>query len=176
MLKDKLFMDTCLSPKNAGERLLSRSALSCRAQELKQSKNLCAINLLCGARLYPFRNRNSWTESRNDSRGVQGNIYCIQWQGERLSDHNGLDNRDNYYMKHVYLACVRCIDLLFNFSYPNGTERMSLYKVVAKEGLCHLITAGLDSRVTACVANHPALSNMAGYMAALAGGYPHFFR
>ena len=25
---------------------------------------------------------------------------------------NGLDNRDNYYMKRVYLACVRSIDFL----------------------------------------------------------------
>ena len=25
---------------------------------------------------------------------------------------NGLDNRDNYYMKHVYVACVRAIDYL----------------------------------------------------------------
>ena len=25
---------------------------------------------------------------------------------------NGLDSRDNYYMKRVYLACVRSIDLL----------------------------------------------------------------
>ena len=26
--------------------------------------------------------------------------------------NNGLDNRDNYYMKRVYLACVRSIDFL----------------------------------------------------------------
>ena len=26
--------------------------------------------------------------------------------------NNSLDNRDNYYMKRVYLACVRCIDLI----------------------------------------------------------------
>lgn len=25
---------------------------------------------------------------------------------------NGLDDRDNYYMKHVYVACVRAIDFL----------------------------------------------------------------
>ncbi|MCC2749110.1 hypothetical protein LK487_19250, partial [[Eubacterium] rectale] len=39
-----------------------------------------------------------------------------------------------------------------------------------------LITAGLDKRVTACVANHPALSDMAGYKAGRAGGYPHLFK
>lgn len=41
-------------------------------------------------------------------------------------------------------------------------------------GALALITAGLDQRVTACVANHPALSDMAGYKAGRAGGYPHF--
>ena len=39
-----------------------------------------------------------------------------------------------------------------------------------------VITAGLDKRVTACVANHPALSDMAGYKAGRAGGYPHLFK
>ena len=40
-----------------------------------------------------------------------------------------------------------------------------------------LITAGLDPRVTACVANHPALSDMAGYAEkGRTGGYPHFNR
>ena len=42
-------------------------------------------------------------------------------------------------------------------------------------GALALITAGLDKRVTACVANHPALSDMAGYKAGRAGGYPHRF-
>lgn len=37
------------------------------------------------------------------------------------------------------------------------------------------MTAGLDDRVTACAANHPALSDMAGYKAGRAGGYPHLF-
>ena len=32
-------------------------------------------------------------------------------------------------------------------------------------GALALIAAGLDERVTACVANHPALSDMAGYKA-----------
>ena len=34
-----------------------------------------------------------------------------------------------------------------------------------------MITAGLDKRVTACVANHPALSDMAGYKAGPITGY-----
>ncbi len=87
---------------------------------------------------------------------------------------NGLDNRDNYYMKRVYLACVRCIDLLT--SLPEWDGKNVIVQGGSQGGALALVTAGLDSRVTACVANHPALSDMAGYQAGRAGGYPHYFR
>ncbi len=87
---------------------------------------------------------------------------------------NGLDNRDNYYMKRVYLACVRAIDMLT--SMPEWDGRNVIVQGGSQGGALALVTAGLDRRVTACVANHPALSDMAGYKAGRAGGYPHFFR
>lgn len=87
---------------------------------------------------------------------------------------NGLDNRDNYYMKRVYLACIRCIDLLT--SLPEWDGKNVIVQGGSQGGALAMVTAGLDKRVTACVVNHPALSDMAGYMAKRAGGYPHFFR
>ena len=87
---------------------------------------------------------------------------------------NGLDNRDNYYMRHVYLGCVRAIDLLT--SLPEWDGKNVIVQGGSQGGALALITAGLDERVTACIANHPALSDMAGYKANRAGGYPHFFR
>lgn len=87
---------------------------------------------------------------------------------------NGLDSRDNYYMKRVYLACVRSIDFLT--SLPEWDEKNVVVQGGSQGGALALVTAGLDQRVTACVANHPALSDMAGYKAGRAGGYPHFFR
>ncbi|MDO4165032.1 MAG: acetylxylan esterase [Bacteroides sp.] len=87
---------------------------------------------------------------------------------------NGLENRDNYYMKRVYLGCVRCIDLLT--SLPEWDGKNVIVQGGSQGGALALITTGLDERVTACVANHPALSDMAGYKAGRAGGYPHFFR
>ncbi len=88
--------------------------------------------------------------------------------------NNGLDNRDNYYMKRVYLACVLSIDLLT--SLPEWDGRNVIVQGGSQGGALALITTGLDNRVSACVANHPALSDMAGYKAGRAGGYPHFFR
>ncbi len=84
----------------------------------------------------------------------------------------GLDNRDNYYMKHVYMACVRSIDFLT--SLPEWDGKNVIAQGGSQGGALALITAGLDKRVTLCVANHPALSDMAGYVANRAGGYPHF--
>ncbi|WP_373822895.1 acetylxylan esterase [Bacteroides heparinolyticus] len=88
--------------------------------------------------------------------------------------NNGLDNRDNYYMKRVYMACIRSIDLLV--SLPEWDGRNVVVQGGSQGGALALVAAGLDLRVTACIANHPALSDMAGYMAGRAGGYPHFFR
>lgn len=88
---------------------------------------------------------------------------------------NGIDNRDRYYMKHVYLALVRCIDLLT--SLPEWDGRNVAVQGGSQGGALALVTAGLDKRVNLCVVNHPALSDMAGYTEkGRTGGYPHFNR
>ncbi len=86
---------------------------------------------------------------------------------------NSLDNKDNYYMKRVYLACVRAIDFLTSF--PEWDGKNIAVQGGSQGGALAIVTAGLDPRITLCVANHPALSDMAGYKAGRAGGYPHFF-
>lgn len=93
--------------------------------------------------------------------------------GGYLAD--GIDSRDRYYMKHVYMGLVRCIDLLT--SLPEWDGRNVAVQGGSQGGALALVTAGLDSRVTQCVVNHPALSDMAAYMeSGRTGGYPHFNR
>lgn len=88
---------------------------------------------------------------------------------------NGIDNRDRYYMKHVYLALVRCIDLLT--SLPEWDGRNVAVQGGSQGGALALVAAGLDKRVNLCVVNHPALCDMAGYTEkGRTGGYPHFNR
>lgn len=86
---------------------------------------------------------------------------------------NGLDDRDSYYMKKVYLACIRAIDYLT--SLPEWDGKNVIAQGGSQGGALSMVTAGLDERVTACASNHPALSDMAGYKANRAGGYPHLF-
>lgn len=88
---------------------------------------------------------------------------------------NGIEDRDRYYMKRVYLSLVRCIDLLT--SLPEWDGKNVVVQGGSQGGALSLIAAGLDPRVTLCIANHPALSDMAGYSEpGRTGGYPHFNR
>lgn len=87
--------------------------------------------------------------------------------------NNGLDNKDHFYMKRVYTACVRAIDLLT--SLPEWDGKNVIVQGGSQGGALAIVTTALDSRVTACVANHPALADMARYVTGQAGGYPHYF-
>jgi cephalosporin-C deacetylase-like acetyl esterase len=99
----------------------------------------------------------------NQAFGSGNNSYLV----------NGLDSRDSYYMKKVYLACVRAIDYLT--SLPEWDGKNVIAQGGSQGGALALVATGLDARITACAANHPALSDMAGYKANRAGGYPHLF-
>ncbi|NDW12145.1 acetylxylan esterase [Bacteroides sp. 214] len=88
---------------------------------------------------------------------------------------NGIHTRDTYYLKRVYLACVRAVDYLCSLPEWDGINLAT--QGGSQGGALALMLAGLDSRITACVANHPALSDMAGYAEiGRTGGYPHFGR
>lgn len=88
---------------------------------------------------------------------------------------NNIADRDRYYMRHVYAGMVRCIDYLT--SLPEWDGKNVAVQGGSQGGALALITAGLDPRVTLCVANHPALTDMAAYSEkGRTGGYPHLNR
>ncbi|MDL2247452.1 acetylxylan esterase [Bacteroides sp. OttesenSCG-928-J23] len=88
---------------------------------------------------------------------------------------NGIHHRDAYYMKKVYLGCVRAVDFLCTL--PEWDGRNVIAMGGSQGGALAIVVAALDKRITACVANHPALSDMAGYAReGGTGGYPHFGR
>ncbi|WP_320054336.1 acetylxylan esterase [uncultured Acetobacteroides sp.] len=84
---------------------------------------------------------------------------------------NGLENRNSYYMKKVYLSCIRAIDYLT--SLPEWDGKNVIAQGGSQGGALALVATALDKRITACAASHPALSDMAGYKANRADGYPH---
>lgn len=96
--------------------------------------------------------------------GSNGNNYLT----------NGLDSRERYYMRHVYLSLVRALDFLTQL--PQWDGRNLAVQGGNQGGALAIVATALDRRVTHCVVNHPALSDMATYNAGLTGGYPHFNR
>ena len=86
---------------------------------------------------------------------------------------NRIENRNDYYLRHVYAGMVRWTDFLC--SLPEWDGRNLAVQGGSQGGALAIVTAALDPRVTACCVNHPALTDMAGYAdKGRTGGYPHF--
>jgi cephalosporin-C deacetylase-like acetyl esterase len=86
----------------------------------------------------------------------------------------GLDSRDRYYYRRVYLGCVRANDFLT--SLPNWDGERLAVRGGSQGGALSIVTAGLDPRVKGLAAMYPALSDVTGYLHNRAGGWPHMFR
>lgn len=86
--------------------------------------------------------------------------------------YQNLDNRENYYMRHVYEGLVKCIDFLT--SMPEWDGKNVIMQGGSQGGALSLVAAGLDKRVTHVVANHPALADMGRAVLGGVSGYPHF--
>ncbi len=86
----------------------------------------------------------------------------------------GLDNRDRYYYRRVYLSCVRAVDYLVSLDNWDGKTLAVIGG--SQGGALSIITAALDPRIKALAAFYPALSDTTGYLEGRAGGWPHMFR
>ncbi len=84
-----------------------------------------------------------------------------------------LEDRDRYYYKRVYMGCVRANDFLTSLPQFDGTNLGVTGG--SQGGALSIVTAGLDKRVKFLGAYYPALSDLTGFMAGRAGGWPHLF-
>jgi cephalosporin-C deacetylase-like acetyl esterase len=93
-----------------------------------------------------------------------------------LSSYNafGLDNKDRYYYRRVYLGCVRANDFLT--SHPKWDGANLVVTGGSQGGALSIVTAALDPRVKGLAAYYPALADVTGYLQNRAGGWPHMFR
>lgn len=111
--------------------------------------------------------------------GIPVNLPPELYDQMRSSVLNGyhlynLDDRDAYYYRRVYLSCVRANDFLT--SLPNWNGKDLAVMGGSQGGQLTIVTAALDSRVTACAAQFPAYCDVTGYLHGRAGGWPHMFR
>jgi cephalosporin-C deacetylase len=85
-----------------------------------------------------------------------------------------LDNRETYYYRRVYLGGVRANDFLCSLE---KWDRKNLLVVGHSQGgQLAIVTATLDSRVTALSATYPAYCDVTGYLHDRAGGWPGMMR
>jgi len=87
---------------------------------------------------------------------------------------NQLDNKDAYYYHRVYLGCVRSNDFLTSREMWDGKNLLVMG--ASQGGQLSIVTAALDSRVTALSATHPAMCDVAAELHGRAGGWPHPFK
>ena len=72
---------------------------------------------------------------------------------------NGLENKNRYYMRHVYQGLVRCIDFLT--SLPEWDGKNVAVQGGSQGGALAIVAAGLDSRVTPVSYTHLTLPTKA---------------
>ena len=84
-----------------------------------------------------------------------------------------LDNKDDYYYKHVYLGCVRAIDFINML--PEYDGHTLAVAGGSQGGALAIVTAALDKRVICLSSFYPALCDVTGYLFGRAGGWPHAF-
>ncbi len=128
-------------------------------------------------RFYP---ENGFIRLAIEIHGMNPTMTDEQWKEINAAFNNrdngylrqNLESREQYYMRHVYLGLVRCIDVLT--SLPEWDGRNVFIQGGSQGGALALIGTALDPRITACAANHPALSDMAAGSTGQTSGYPHF--
>lgn len=86
----------------------------------------------------------------------------------------GIDNVDRYYYKRVLMGCVSAVSFVAGLPCFDGAN-IGL-KGDSQGGALVLMTAGIDERVTAIAAIHPAFCDHTGYLNARAGGWPHVLK
>ena len=84
-----------------------------------------------------------------------------------------LDNKDEYYYKHVYLGCVRAIDFINTL--PEYDGHSLAVAGGSQGGALAIVTTALDKRVKCVSSFYPALCDVTGYLHGRAGGWPHAF-
>jgi len=85
----------------------------------------------------------------------------------------GIENREDYYFRGMYLRLIRTLDFLC--SQPEWDGKRILVVGESQGGGQSLVAAGLDDRVSAVVATVPAMCDWGGTIAGNKGGWPNPF-
>lgn len=98
-------------------------------------------------------------------------VYRNLGEGVLRGYHSfNMDDRDRFYYRRVITGCVRAVDFIDQLPEFNGC--LATFGG-SQGGALSIIIAGLEPRVNGLVSYYPAMSDMLGYTANRAGGWPH---
>ncbi|MBR5541497.1 MAG: acetylxylan esterase [Bacteroides sp.] len=105
---------------------------------------------------------------------MEGSVYTDLGKGV-LANYvlHGIENRDSYFFRRVYLGCVKAVDFLL--SLPNSNGKVGVMGG-SQGGMLSMATSYLDKRITATGVYFPAFCDQEAYMHGRTGGWPHFFK
>lgn len=105
----------------------------------------------------------------------QPDEYYNNLEAVELKDYyvQGLENRDEFYFRGMYLRLIRTIDFLTRLPEWDGKRLLVIGE--SQGGGQALAAAGLDQRVNAVVATVPAMCDWGGTLVDRKGGWPHPF-
>ena len=86
----------------------------------------------------------------------------------------GLENKNEYYYRRVFLGCLRANDFLTTLPQFDGKNLAVMGG--SQGGALSIMTAALDTRVKALAVWVPALADLTGYLHGRAGGWHHAFK
>lgn len=105
---------------------------------------------------------------------LKGNIYTDLSNGALSSYYiSGIEDKDSFYYRRVYLGCVKGIDFLL--SLPNCNGKIGTLGG-SQGGALSIVTSALDKRIAASAVYFPAFSDCEAYLHGRTGGWPHYFR
>ncbi len=85
----------------------------------------------------------------------------------------GLEDKNRYYYKRVFLGCLRSIDFLTSMPEFDGQNLGVMGG--SQGGALSIVTTALDSRVKFLAVHFPAMCDMTGFLHKRAGGWPLYF-
>ncbi len=85
----------------------------------------------------------------------------------------GIETKESFYYRDVYLGCSRWIDFLC--SLPEFDGKNVCVTGGSQGGALTIVTAALNPKVTCIAPFYPALNDLTGFLHQRAGGWPKYF-
>lgn len=85
----------------------------------------------------------------------------------------GVEDRETYYYKRVFVGVIRAGDLIFGLPQFDGTNYV--VRGGSQGGGLSIVAGALDERVKGIAVNYPAMSDHFAYLDGRTGGWPHIF-